>query len=105
MPSNPNAPLICGTQKGLGRSPSVKRITTIYDVYKQKVFPKLLESPNVLPEDKQKMQEVLKKPWNPYIRRHSALTEKSIILKAHVLRQHAGWTPGSQTVVMAYQQF
>jgi integrase/recombinase XerD len=34
--------------------------------------------------------------WNPYIRRHSALTEKSTILKEHVLRQHAGWTPGSQ---------
>ena len=36
--------------------------------------PKLLESPNVLPEDKQKIRELLKKPWNPYIRRHSALT-------------------------------
>jgi hypothetical protein len=39
---------------------------------------------------------LLKKPWNPYIRRHSALTEKSTILKENVLRQHAGWTPGSQ---------
>jgi hypothetical protein len=49
-----------------------------------------------LPEDKQKIVELLKKPWNPYIRRHSALTEKSTILKEHVLRQHAGWSPGSQ---------
>ena len=32
---------------------------------------------------------------NPYIRRHSALTEKSKILKEHVLRQHAGWTATS----------
>jgi hypothetical protein len=55
-----------------------------------------LESPNVLPEDKQKIKELLKKPWNPYIRRHSALTEKSTKLKEHILRQHAGWTPGSQ---------
>jgi hypothetical protein len=38
----------------------------------------------------------LKKPWNPYIRRHSALTEKSVILKENVLRQHAGWSIGSQ---------
>jgi hypothetical protein len=38
----------------------------------------------------------LKKPWNPYVRRHSALTEKSAILKEHVLRQHAGWSIGSQ---------
>jgi hypothetical protein len=33
---------------------------------------------------------------DPYIRRHSAITEKSRILKEHVLRQHCGWTPGSQ---------
>lgn len=72
------------------------RIYKIYDEYKKQIFPKLLESPNVLPEDKQKIRELLKKPWNPYIRRHSAITEKSRILKKHVLRQHAGWTPGSQ---------
>jgi hypothetical protein len=49
-----------------------------------------------LPEDKQKIRELLKKPWNSYIRRHSALTEKSTILKEHVLRQHAGWSGSSQ---------
>ena len=38
---------------------------------------------------------MLKKPWNPYIRRHSALTDKSKILKEHTLRQFAGWTTGS----------
>ena len=38
---------------------------------------------------------MLKKPWNPYIRRHSALTEKSGILKEHHLRKFAGWSPGS----------
>jgi predicted nucleic acid-binding Zn ribbon protein len=32
-------------------------------------------------QDKQKIAELLKKPWNPYTRRHSALTEKSTILK------------------------
>ena len=48
------------------------------------------------PEHKQKIRELLKKPWNLYIRRHSALTEKSTILKEHVLRQHAGWSPSSQ---------
>jgi integrase len=96
QPRNPNAPLICGTGKGLGRHIKPIRITIIYHEFKKQIFPKLLESPNVLPEDKQKIAELLKKPWNPYIRRHSALTEKSIILKEHVLRQHAGWTPGSQ---------
>ena len=96
QPTNPNSPLICGTGKGLGRHIKATRITKIYIEYKKQIFPKLLESPNVLPEDKPKIKGLLKKPWNPYIRRHSALTEKSTILKEHVLRQHAGWTPGSQ---------
>jgi integrase/recombinase XerD len=46
-------------------------------------------------KDKQQIRELLKKPWNPYIRRHSSLTEKSTILKEHILRQFAGWSPGS----------
>jgi integrase len=96
QPGNPNAPLICGTGKGLGRHISTHRIATIYGEYKKHTFPKLLESPNVLPEDRPKIEELLKKPWNPYIRRHSALTEKSTILKEHVLRQHAGWSGSSQ---------
>jgi integrase len=96
QPGNPNAPLICGTGRGLGRHIGAIRINIIYQEYKKQIFPKLLGSPNVLPEDKQKIRELLKKPWNPYIRRHSALTEKSTILKEHVLRQHAGWSGSSQ---------
>jgi hypothetical protein len=68
----------------------------IYTNYKSKYFPALLEDPNVPAEDKNKIREILKKPWNPYIRRHSALTEKSTILREHTLRQHAGWSGRSQ---------
>ena len=64
----------------------------IYAKYKTTFFPKLLQDPNIPDEDKQKINELLKKPFNPYIRRHSALTDKSKILKEHVLRQHAGWS-------------
>jgi hypothetical protein len=96
QPLNPAAPVICGTGKGLGRHVKPFGIYLIYREYKKHVFPKLLESPDVLPEDKPKITELLKKPWNPYIRRHSALTEKSAILKEHVLRQHAGWAGSSQ---------
>ena len=96
QPGNPNSPLICGTGRGLGKHIGAIRIYKIYDKYKKQIFPKLLESPTILPEDKQKITELLKKPWNPYIRRHSALTEKSTILKEHVLRQHAGWSGSSQ---------
>jgi integrase len=93
---NPNSSLICGLGKKLGRRLSTHAIYQIYINYKEKFFPKLLDNPSVPPEDKQKIKELLKKPWNPYIRRHSALTEKSTILKEPSLRQHAGWSGKSQ---------
>ena len=96
LPGNPNSPFICSTGKSMGRRISTRRLHRIYDNYKNITFPRLLQSPEVVPEDKRQIQELLKKPWNPYIRRHTALTEKSMKVKEHVLRQHAGWTPGSQ---------
>ncbi|CAN5345122.1 hypothetical protein BH18THE2_BH18THE2_30190 [soil metagenome] len=93
---NPNSPLICGLGKKLGRRLSSPALYQIYSNYKESVFPKLLDNPSVQPEDKQKLKELLKKPWNPYVRRHSALTEKSTILPENILRQHAGWSIGSQ---------
>jgi integrase len=89
---NPNSILLYGFGKSIGRMLQVISLNTIYKNYKDKFFPKLLDNPNVLPEDRQKIRELLKKPWNPYIRRHSALTEKSGILKEHYLRQYAGWS-------------
>jgi integrase len=91
---NPNSILLSGFGKSLNKTIHVMSLHKIYQNYKDKFF-KLLDSPNVLPEDKQKIRELLKKPWNPYIRRHSSLTEKSGILKEHHLRQFAGWSPGS----------
>ena len=94
--SNPNSILLCGLGKSINRVIHVRSLHKMYgDYYKNKFFPKLLNNPNVLPEDKQKIRELLKKPWNPYIRRHSSLTEKSTILKEHTLRQFAGWSPSS----------
>jgi integrase len=95
-PSNPNAILICSMKKTLGRIMKSNSLPDIYSKYKKELFPRLLDNPNVPAEDKAKIKELLKKPWNPYIRRHSALTEKSKILKEHVLRQHSGWSISSQ---------
>jgi hypothetical protein len=71
-------------------------LNLIYRKYKLEFFPTLLEDPNVTPEDKQKISDLLQKPWNPYTSRHSALTQKSTMLKEHVLRQHVGWSGRSQ---------
>lgn len=95
---NPNAPLICGYKKSMGRFIFPYTMNKIYHYYQRGLFTNLASEshPDTPPEDKQKIRELLKKPWNPYIRRHSALTEKSKMLKEHVLRQHAGWSGRSQ---------
>ena len=64
--------------------------------YKIKYFPKLLEDETVPEPDKSLIKNMLTKPWNLYVFRHSALTEKSQILKEHVLRDHGGWTMSSK---------
>jgi integrase/recombinase XerD len=92
QPTNPNGIFLCGFGKSLGRVLQTSSLRQVYEKYKQELFPKLLDSPNVPAEDKTKIKELLKKPWNPYIRRHSAITEKSLILKESVLRQHCGWS-------------
>jgi hypothetical protein len=96
QPGNPNSPLICGEGKSLGKHISPQNYHKIYDCYHKQIFPKLLDSPNVLPEDKPLIRELLMKKWNPYVRRHSALTEKARILKEPILKMHGGWTPKSQ---------
>jgi integrase len=64
--------------------------------YKIRYFSKLLEDKTVPELDKALIRNMLTKPWNLYIFRHSALTEKSQILKESVLRDHAGWSMNSQ---------
>ena len=82
--------------KAWGKVIKEKSLNEIYANYKQYFFPKLLDNNSVSSEDKHKIRYLLTKPWNPYIIRHSALTEKSGILKEHYLRQYAGWSPRSQ---------
>jgi hypothetical protein len=65
---NPNAIFISGVGKSMGRSIYSHAISFIYSIYKRDLFPKLLHNPNVQSDDKQKIRELLKKPWNPYIR-------------------------------------
>ena len=63
--------------------------------YKQKYFRNLLNNQSIEERDKAYLRNLLTKPWNPYIMRHSALTQKSQILKESTLRDHAGWSMSS----------
>lgn len=94
--NNPNAYFICSRdRKHFAQQLQIPSLRDNYKKYKLSFFPKLLDDPHVLAEDKQKIRDLLNKPWNPYIRRHSSLTQKSKFLKEHILRQHAGWSPRS----------
>jgi integrase len=72
--------------------------------YKAIHFPRLLQDQTVAEPDKAIIRNMLTKPWNLYVFRHSALTEKSQILTESTLRDHAGWTMTSKmpTVYLHY---
>jgi hypothetical protein len=94
--NNQNSPLFVGLgRRSMGQQLTVCGLYQIYKNYKEEFFPKLMEDKTVPNDDKEKINELLKKPFNPYIRRHSALTEKSTKLKLHTLNQHAGWSVNS----------
>jgi hypothetical protein len=94
--NNPNSPLFVGLgRNSMGKQLNVEGLYRIYKDYKEKFFPKLSEDKTIPNEDKEKIKGLLVKPFNPYIRRHIALTEKSTKLKSSTLNQHAGWTANS----------
>lgn len=94
--NNRESYFICSlNHKTYGKQLRLRGLQFMYQHYKEVYFPKLLKDLTLSKEDKQHIQELLLKPWNPYIRRHSSLTQKSKYLKEHILRQHAGWSPRS----------
>lgn len=66
------------------------------ECYRGQYFSKLLEDESVPEPDKSHIRNMLAKPWNLYVIRHGALTQKSKILKEHTLRDHAGWSISSK---------
>ncbi len=64
-------------------------LSSHYNYYKTKYFPGLLEDDTTPDSDKAFIKNMLTKPWNLYVFRHSALTEKSQILSESVLKDHA----------------
>jgi integrase len=81
-------------------------ISLMYRELKLNFFPRLLTNPDIPEEEKNKIRILLEKPWNPYIRRHTALTEKWKLLKSEqALRMHAGWSKTSKMVEIYTHEF
>jgi len=106
FPTVPDVPVFCGTgKKNTGRKISAHTIGKIFAIYKKIVFPKFLDSPTVSDEDKRKIRDLLKKPWNPHFRRHTATTEISKRLKDPVLiNEYMGWSQKGNTR-LRYQHY
>jgi integrase/recombinase XerD len=64
-------------------------LAIMYRPLKLDFFSRLLINPDIPEEDKSKIRILLGKPWNQYVRRHTALTEKWKLLKSEqALRMH-----------------
>ncbi|MGA9153587.1 MAG: site-specific integrase [Candidatus Nitrosopolaris sp.] len=95
-PQGTNREAILLPNKKTGKEIQVNGMLKIYTKTYREYFTSLLSSSNVPDEDKKKITDLLKKPWNPYVHRHSAITEKSGLLSSDAkLRQFAGWTARS----------
>ena len=99
FPNVPSAPIFCGEgKKNRGRKIQPNTVTKNYGYYKQVYYRRLLDDPDVSEEDKRKMEVLLKKPWNPHFRRHTATTEISKRVKdPMLLKQLFRWSPKSNT--------
>jgi len=94
MPSNPNAyPFINYENSAKYRNAPLgsTSLLGIYSTYLRKHhFLKLLERPDVPPEDKIKVKQVMQKPWNPFIHRHTGLHKKARLLNEHMFSALGG---------------
>ena len=95
--TNPEARLyVSKGKKTFGQKLTYDGLVNRYsNYYKRKIFPNLLKNHTVPEADKSLIKYLLLKPWNLYIFRHSSLTEKSQYLSESLLKDHAGWSMGS----------
>jgi integrase len=93
--SNSDSWLFVSTGNNHGSQLTYEGLVNRYDYFKKKYFPSLLSDPTIPDPDKSIIRNLLTKPFNPYVLRHSSLTEKSTLLTESVLRSHAGWSADS----------
>ena len=93
--SNLDAWLFVSFGNNHGSKLTYEGLSSHYEYYKKRYFPSLLINSSTPEPDKSLIRNMLTKPWNLYVFRHSALTEKSQYLPEAILRNHAGWTMNS----------
>jgi integrase len=93
---NPDSFIFISQGNNYGSKLTLEGLSSHYDYYKKKYFNKLLDDKTIADYDKSVIRNMLTKPWNLYVYRHSALTEKSLILPDSALKDHAGWSMGSK---------
>ncbi|WP_316506422.1 hypothetical protein [Nitrosopumilus sp.] len=71
------------------------RLWAIVNVLKKRIM-QMIKDNEIKGNDREKLEILLKKPWNPYLfGRHSSITEKLDMLNDSQLKQCAGWRPNS----------
>ena len=96
MGKSPDSYIFISQGNNHGSKLTLDGLSSHYEYYKTKYFPNLLDDNTIPDYDKALIKNILTKPWNLYVYRHSALTEKSQILSESVLKDHAGWTMSSK---------
>ncbi len=94
--SNPDSWIFISQGNNHGTKLTYEGLSSHYEYYRKRYFPSLLKDETIPDFDKAIIKNMLTKPWNLYVFRHSALTEKSQFLTEAVLRSHAGWTMSSK---------
>jgi hypothetical protein len=94
--SNPDSWIFISQGNNHGIKLTYEGLSSHYEYYRKRYFPSLLQDITIPNADKLLIRNILVKPWNLHVYRHSALTSKSQILNEAVLRSHAGWTMSSK---------
>ena len=71
-------------------------LNVLYSNMKRKCFPRVIEDSNIIDSDKEKIRELLSKPFFPYLRRHIGISEKARQIPDHSLRLYSGWKRSSK---------
>ena len=98
LKGNPDAYLFLSqSDKNLNKQLTETGLFHIYRCYKLERFPRVLQQEKDISEtDKQHIHQLLKKPFNPYLRRHIGLTQRAKQIHEYELRQYSGWSKNSK---------